>query len=1009
MAPTTGAPANGTANTTSSLSTSAPSTGAPANTTAITTVTTTGTPNGTVAPGAAPTTALPSTSAPLPPPPTWQPIRIALSFLDLHDSTMYCNESGVVRPDFKGNLVTCAAADIFTPSMAQILEHFVLPEAIRRIRSHMSVIPVVGNLSVPFTSICTPFTVPPSDVLYGVPEADFRLYVGAGPTPLQTLAWAGYCSLDQNGRPVIARSNFNPQHISWNVNDSSLNEPLIRTAIHELHHAFGFTQQFMKSNFPGGQSIIQTVTIRSKTTLAIGTPTVVAKAQEFFNCSNMSFVELEDEGGAGTAGSHWERRNLAEELMAGVAQGNLLSPLTMAYMQDSGHYRVDFNGSETMNWGRNASCDFITNFCNTTAGGLGTLYCFEQDQSVWNCNTDLTGIGPCMTANTTTPIPSYFQYNSANPQLASLIILTDNCPSVLSYSNLVCNELQPDNAPYVQLGHYFGPGGRCFSTKNLVAVGPQKACLQSRCVANSSLQVQTPDGVWNPCPRTGGDISLSVFGAAVTITCPAVERICYFPLPTDVFVPSTPAPSTSVPTTGAPSMQPSSTTGSPVVASTAPSAAGSTSAQVATPTATGGATASVPGSPTSATNSPPGSPVTAVPPTSPPTPMPSGLTTIAQCSVSLNGSSTRFKNVLQLNSGPIQLAIVKDLATLLSLSSANLFLDSYMTSGQSGSGALNVLFHVAVSSTLASQAASFVTLYNTQLRGAIATMSSVSFSSVAAVYNGVNNITGMSDVVPLTGSCLGANGAPTAVVAASGSVVLGGTDFRAATATTQLLGQWKLAVASDIASFLGLAANSINVTSFDATSSSLAVAFDVVLPATVTSASNFTSVLNATLASSALASMPCSQSSALLGSTSGSRVVLQSASVSNPTPAPGLAASPDASWDSHCVVFQMTGCAYIQIGIAAVIVLLLLFCLYMCLCSKKHPDVKKKPGQGERSEDELGVLHPPQPQRPSYAHDEMDNSYRERYQHHVPPAPPLPQPSYRPPPRILRDEDYDDL
>jgi len=52
--------------------------------------------------------------------------------------------------------------------------------------------------------------------------------------------------------------------------------------------------------------------------------------------------ELEDGGGSGTGGSHWEKRIFMNEYMTGTeSQHPIFSRLTMALFQDSGWYGVD--------------------------------------------------------------------------------------------------------------------------------------------------------------------------------------------------------------------------------------------------------------------------------------------------------------------------------------------------------------------------------------------------------------------------------------------------------------------------------------------------------------------------------------------------------------------------------------------------------------------------------------------------------------------------------------------
>lgn len=54
--------------------------------------------------------------------------------------------------------------------------------------------------------------------------------------------------------------------------------------------------------------VVQTSFEGDRLVKKIVTPTVVAKAREHFQCPTLNGAELEDEGGPGTAGSHWESR-----------------------------------------------------------------------------------------------------------------------------------------------------------------------------------------------------------------------------------------------------------------------------------------------------------------------------------------------------------------------------------------------------------------------------------------------------------------------------------------------------------------------------------------------------------------------------------------------------------------------------------------------------------------------------------------------------------------------------
>eukprot|EP00758_Cryptobia_borreli_P015901 Tbor_TRINITY_DN6064_c1_g1::TRINITY_DN6064_c1_g1_i19::g.10482::m.10482 len=74
---------------------------------------------------------------------------------------------------------------------------------------------------------------------------------------------------------------------------------------------------------------------------------VVEKARKQFNCPTLKGPEVEDEGGGGTPVSHWERRNHKDDIMSGITDRYMfLTPITLAVMEDSGHYIVDWSKAE---------------------------------------------------------------------------------------------------------------------------------------------------------------------------------------------------------------------------------------------------------------------------------------------------------------------------------------------------------------------------------------------------------------------------------------------------------------------------------------------------------------------------------------------------------------------------------------------------------------------------------------------------------------------------------------
>ena len=74
------------------------------------------------------------------------------------------------------------------------------------------------------------------------------------------------------------------------------------------------------------------------------TPRVVEEVRRHFNCSDLEGAELEDQGGDGTALTHWEKRIFQNEAMTGTVhtENPVYSRLTFALLEDSGWYLPNY-------------------------------------------------------------------------------------------------------------------------------------------------------------------------------------------------------------------------------------------------------------------------------------------------------------------------------------------------------------------------------------------------------------------------------------------------------------------------------------------------------------------------------------------------------------------------------------------------------------------------------------------------------------------------------------------
>jgi len=325
----------------------------------------------------------------------------------------------------------------------------------------------------------------------GVFGVDFVLYVSALTTPqcleavggeAETVAYAAHCQQEvELDRPVAGHTNICPEAISTAERDI---KSLGSTLKHELLHAFGFSSSlfafFRDKNgqpfTPRGEDgkppinielqvrqwsdrIIKTIPRRwkvrkgtlEKTTHIMVTPRVVNEVRRHFDCPTLEGAELEDQGGDGTAFTHWEKRIFQNEAMTGTVHTAkpVYTRLTFALLEDSGWYIPDYSKAQDLSWGKGAGCEFATKsckelmeqavisetstpFCNSLMQNADKTFCTEDKESVGSCNLVVFGRN----------IPDIYQNFDAVDgvdrrdigKVGSSVTLADFCPYIQEFS-----------------------------------------------------------------------------------------------------------------------------------------------------------------------------------------------------------------------------------------------------------------------------------------------------------------------------------------------------------------------------------------------------------------------------------------------------------------------------------------------------------------------------------------------------------------------------------------------
>ncbi|CAK8569593.1 unnamed protein product [Lathyrus sativus] len=372
-------------------------------------------------------------------------------------------------------------------------------------RRALAVEPVKGNLRLSGYSACGQdggVQLPRGYLEEGVSDADLVLLVTTRPTTGNTLAWAVACERDQWGRAIAGHVNVAPRHLTAEA-ETLLSATLIHEVIHVLGfdpHAFThFRDERRRRRNKVTEQVMDEKIGRIVTRVVL--PRVVMHSRHHYAAFSENFtgLELEDGGGRGTSGSHWEKRLLMNEIMTGsVDTRSVVSKMTLALLEDSGWYKANYSMADRLDWGRNQGCTY-----NREAEGYCPILTYSGDLPQW---------------------AQYFQQANKGGQSS----LADYCTYFVAYSDGSCTDTNSARAPDRMLGEVRGSNSRCMAS-SLVRTGfvrgsmtQGNGCYQHRCI-NNTLEVAV-DGMWRVCPQAGGSIQFAGFNGA--LICPAYHELC---------------------------------------------------------------------------------------------------------------------------------------------------------------------------------------------------------------------------------------------------------------------------------------------------------------------------------------------------------------------------------------------------------------------------------------------------------------------------------------------------
>ena len=307
--------------------------------------------------------------------PTWENIRINFDYRYMDGTIndgMTCTYSGQ-SVSYGGYRYSCSSDDVLTP--AKITAAKQTMENVRNyLQRLLKVIPNTKPIDARNFNSDTNYKLP-----YSVNNYD--LYMGILVRPFggtNPLAQAGSNVFEYTyNRPIGGAVFINGRSIPSSPQDeNSVNNEFFYVCIHEIFHALGISSYHFNNYHPYETSnrhsqITCTMKKYGRTYNFLVTPYAHNFAVKQFGVQTFvgddktcpSGIEIEDACGGGTAGSHLEGRVYMTELMTGqtiqTESGpfNRLTDASMAILQDTGNYKVDWRMGQPLVWGHPESID----------------------------------------------------------------------------------------------------------------------------------------------------------------------------------------------------------------------------------------------------------------------------------------------------------------------------------------------------------------------------------------------------------------------------------------------------------------------------------------------------------------------------------------------------------------------------------------------------------------------------------------------------------------------------
>ena len=325
---------------------------------------------------------------------------------------------------------------------------------------------------------------------------------------------------------LFSESNFRPMAGIVKINkDLSLSKNdfkhyMKNLLFHEISHVLGFHPIIFEK-----KGLYYKENIDNEEQIFINSPKVLEKAKIHFGCDSIKGVRLENHGGQGTIGSHWESRfMLGDYMISSDYQEVVISDISLALLEDTGFYQINYYTGGLFRFGKNQGCAFLDKKCLYNNGGSTSFpneFCLDSGLAF--CTSSHLAKGDCYLTTYKTNLEDKYRYfidrkkggfEAADYCPVSFLLETDN------------KYFYPKNCNYGK-GEYstetLGSSSICFES-SIFNNDKESVCYKMTCLQDKKMNVYIKNNVII-CP--GYDTVLSNPNSLKgEIHCPDYNLVC---------------------------------------------------------------------------------------------------------------------------------------------------------------------------------------------------------------------------------------------------------------------------------------------------------------------------------------------------------------------------------------------------------------------------------------------------------------------------------------------------